>query len=994
MADIDISVNAEVSRARAALDSVKGSVDGIARTTKSGSGVLKGFLGGSAITAAVGAAASGLRSLSGVVSESVGEARESAKVGATTNAIIKATGGAAKISAGQVGDLATAISNKTGVDDEAVQKGSNLLLTFKNVRNEVGKGSAVFDRASAAAVDLSSAGFGSIEGSSKMLGKALNDPVKGISALSRAGVTFTDQQKKQITAMTEAGDVLGAQKIILGEVESQVGGVAAANASAGEKAAVMAGNLKEQFGTILLPYLDKFATFFTSTLGPAISSGLEKIGPVIGRVVTFVQAGIAQAGPLIARIQTFIAPVVTAVRGLFAAFAGGQGGGGLAALQALGAGISAAFSAVAPIVRQIVTTIAGVLAAALPTVKAALTDLGGALTAVASIVTSVWARIGPTVLPIVKAVFTAVIGVVGGAVKVISGVVKLVAAVLRGDWGGAWKAAQQIAAGAVAIVKSLVTGMAKIIGAAVKGAASAVGAAWAGIKSASSAAWGAIKSGVSSAWSAVKASTSAAWAAVKSAVSSKLSEVVALVRALPGRARSALGNAASALYSAGADLVRGFANGISGAVGIVVDRARGIANSAINAAKSALGIASPSRVFAQLGQYVGAGFAKGLHGSERQVSAATTALSKKVASTFLADARARNAAILSAAKSAKAAQDAQIRQIKNTAARRAADLRADTAYAAKRKRLDREADARLDRAAKSAARFSAKIEAQGRRVAAAAKARDAAAARLKAGQAKLAEAVKVRADYAANVTAAARQFASLTSIQAQQDKALTSADLTRGLADKLRAVQAFAYKLAQLRRSGLNQASYDQLVQAGVEGGAAAVDALYSDQSAIARVNALQESISGATRRLGTAAGSVMYDAGVRVQQGLVNGLAADSRKLDQAADRLADQLVKRVKKKLGIRSPSRVFAELGQQTIRGLGLGLDPAAVGAQGERLAGALVRGFDRPQLDAQLAGGAGGRSYTINVTVPLSSSRAEVGREVVDAIRAYERAGGRR
>ena len=31
-----------------------------------------------------------------------------------------------------------------------------------------------------------------------MLGKALNDPVKGITALGRAGVTFTDEQKKQI----------------------------------------------------------------------------------------------------------------------------------------------------------------------------------------------------------------------------------------------------------------------------------------------------------------------------------------------------------------------------------------------------------------------------------------------------------------------------------------------------------------------------------------------------------------------------------------------------------------------------------------------------------------------------------------------------------------------------------------------------------------------------------------------------------------------------
>src|SRR5690348_1542309 len=53
--------------------------------------------------------------------DSVAEARESQKVGAITEQIIKSTGGTAKITADQVGDLATAISNKTGVDDEAIQ---------------------------------------------------------------------------------------------------------------------------------------------------------------------------------------------------------------------------------------------------------------------------------------------------------------------------------------------------------------------------------------------------------------------------------------------------------------------------------------------------------------------------------------------------------------------------------------------------------------------------------------------------------------------------------------------------------------------------------------------------------------------------------------------------------------------------------------------------------------------------------------------------------
>lgn len=193
----------------------------------------------------------------GFVKGAVAEGREAQKVGALTASIIKSTGGAANVTAGAVGKLSGAISQKTGIDDEAIQTGANLLLTFKNVQNQAGKGNKIFNEATAAAVDLSAAGFGSVDSASKTLGKALNDPIKGISALGRAGVTFTEGQKKQIAGMVKAGDMLGAQKIILGEVKSQVGGAAAATATAGDKLKVSWGNLQETVGTALIPILDK-----------------------------------------------------------------------------------------------------------------------------------------------------------------------------------------------------------------------------------------------------------------------------------------------------------------------------------------------------------------------------------------------------------------------------------------------------------------------------------------------------------------------------------------------------------------------------------------------------------------------------------------------------------------------------------------------------------------------------------------------------------------
>ena len=252
-----------------------------------GKGV-KGGLGAVAagagkLLAPIGAALAAVE-IKGFFDDAIGEAREAEKVGKTTEAIIKATGGAAKISADQMGDLAESISNKTGMDDEAIQSGANLLLTFKNVRNEVGAGANIFDRATAAAVDLSAAGFGSVDGASKMLGKALNDPIKGISALGRAGVTFSEDQKKAIKQMVATGDVLGAQKMIMKEVESQVGGVAAANATAAEKMEVAWGNFKEGIGTKMLPVLDFFANIITENVLPAANDlidGMEAIGKVL-----------------------------------------------------------------------------------------------------------------------------------------------------------------------------------------------------------------------------------------------------------------------------------------------------------------------------------------------------------------------------------------------------------------------------------------------------------------------------------------------------------------------------------------------------------------------------------------------------------------------------------------------------------------------------------------------------------------------------------------
>ena len=222
----------------------------------------------------------------------IDEARESQKVSALTAQVIKTTGGAANISAKQIGNLSTAISNKVGIDDEAIQSGANMLLTFTNVRNEVGKGNKVFNEATRLATDMSAALGGDAKSAALQLGKALNDPAKGVTKLARSGVSFTEQQIAQIKAMQESGNVLGAQKIILGEVSKEFGGAAAASATSGEKMGVAWGNLKETIGTALLPVLDKAEQVITAKIIPAVSN-----------FVTQMQNGTGAGGQLVSVIK-------------------------------------------------------------------------------------------------------------------------------------------------------------------------------------------------------------------------------------------------------------------------------------------------------------------------------------------------------------------------------------------------------------------------------------------------------------------------------------------------------------------------------------------------------------------------------------------------------------------------------------------------------------------------------------------------------------------
>lgn len=215
------------------------------------------------------------------------EAEEAARVTRLTNAALKSTGEVANLTAADIEDLAGRLSDLSGVDDEVIQSGENVLLTFTRIRNEAGKGNDIFNQGSEAALNLSAALGTDLQASMILVGKALNDPIAGLTALKKAGVQLTEQQKEQIKAFVEAGDVMSAQKIILAELTTQFGGAAAAAASPADKARVAWGNFQEEVGKKLLPTLESILNFGVKNqawLVP-LAGSIAGLAVVIGTVI-------------------------------------------------------------------------------------------------------------------------------------------------------------------------------------------------------------------------------------------------------------------------------------------------------------------------------------------------------------------------------------------------------------------------------------------------------------------------------------------------------------------------------------------------------------------------------------------------------------------------------------------------------------------------------------------------------------------------------------
>ena len=216
-------------------------------------------------------------------------------------------------------DLSSVQQLQLGIDDDTIKSTQMKLLTFANLAKTAGTAGGMFDRASLAAQDLAAAGFGSAETNAVQLGKALQDPVKGITALARSGVTFTEQEKIKIETLVKSGKLLEAQNMVLGAIETQVGGTAAAGVTASDKMQQGFNQIKETLGLALLPAFNQVGDYIGNVLIPYIKDFIERfkngqtfLNPVWEGIKAFV-------GFMI-KYKDFLLPLVAGIIAIVAAF--------------------------------------------------------------------------------------------------------------------------------------------------------------------------------------------------------------------------------------------------------------------------------------------------------------------------------------------------------------------------------------------------------------------------------------------------------------------------------------------------------------------------------------------------------------------------------------------------------------------------------------------------------------------------------------------------
>jgi hypothetical protein len=552
----------------------------------SGLGATFSRLGGIASVAIGGlitsAVQSGMRAVTDFAKGVVEATEHEQKTFAQLNAVLSSTKGVSGMTADSAEELAKSLSSVTTFGKNTVLESENMLLTFTQI------GKDVFPGATEATLNMAQALGEDVTNAAMQLGKALNEPIQGVTALRRVGVQLTDEQEKQVKAFMEVGDVASAQKIILAELTTEFGGSAAAAADtyAGRMQQLhnKMNGVKEAIGEKLLPVVQDLTEgligFITGPGAQGALSGVldgittakDKLSTVGEMFTTF-----GAKGGMASLAVMFGLPPETAK----------QFGDLGTSLEGLFTG----FSADGPKFQQMFSDMmAGAKRSVIEAVPGIVGNLKGAVDGISKI----WKEHGDEIMAVINVIWKVVVQVVVGAVQILGGIIRaivelvsgvfdIISKLVHGDWKGAWDSVVSTVKNIGVILKSTLLGLFDSI-------AKMLGTSWAKIVDD----WKEI-------WRLFKVILAQKWEDIKTSIKEKVEGFIKNI--LDTRQK---------IIDAGKNFLLGFLEGIVSKVADVITAIKGIVAKIVKALKDALGSESPAKLLIPIGATVSEGLAVGI----------------------------------------------------------------------------------------------------------------------------------------------------------------------------------------------------------------------------------------------------------------------------------------------------------------------------------------------------------------------------------------------
>lgn len=759
-------------------------------------------------------------------------------------------------------------------------------------------------------------------------------------------------------------------------------------------------------GAQALAHAARVAAAWLIALGP--------IGIVIAAVVGLVAVVIANWG----RIKAATAAVWNWIKGATSAawnWIKGAIGKVLGVIKAVVVGYFRAYFAVIKGVWNAIKTasqavwngIKAVVSGVVNAIRAVITTV---FNAVKAVVTRVWTGIKTASVTVWNAIKTAVSTVANAIKTVVSTVFNAVKTVVTTVWNGiksatstVWNGIKSVITGAINTVKSVIGGISAVIGV--------------------------IRDAFTSA---------------KDAAVGKLQELINWVTGLPGKIISGLGNLGQALWSAGTDIIQGLIDGIKSMASNIVSALVGILPEPIQKFAGMLGLASPSKLFRRFGRDTIAGFVQGIKESRKGVGREITAVAAELRRGGRTGMARQLGEALRAHFDPRTRHDALIRRLRKAIAD--ADSKADReelserlteAIAARDEVREGRRDELIEQVKKAVAEVNELRKARSSLFGTVSRAlvKDLTGSRK--------DAAKAMADIARELRdvgrgGMARQLGRAFSTRlagritrrdelterikeaVEANKKLRAArrDLTKSIGDTLRgqrdlfgsafegllpepgsilarmranlgALTKFRATLNKLVQKGFGADVVRQIAAQGVEGGTQMAEVLAkAAPKQVREINKTYAAIGKQATGAGSLVSGAMFNAGVRASDGLVKGLRSRRDRIANEIERIGETLVRSIRKALKIKSPSEVFAAIGDQIAAGLAAGIDRAGgeATAASERLADAVTSGAEQATVGplraatvSAVRGGDGAAAGVPNVRVFIGQ------RELTDIVR---------